>query len=61
MKIVLRTRASLDSQLSDMEIGQSTKSLLNKKESTAKKELVNMRKFYQTVPQFLQNKTSSEQ
>ena len=45
-----------DSQLSDMEIGQSTKSLLDKKKDIAKTELMNMRKFYRTVTQFLQKR-----
>ena len=45
-----------DNQLSDMEIGQSTKSLLDKKKDIAKAELMNMRKFYQTVTQFLQKR-----
>lgn len=39
-----------------MEIGQSTKSLLDKKKDIAKTELMNMRKFYQTVTQFLQKR-----
>ena len=45
-----------NSQLSDMEVGQSTKALLDKKKDIAKVELMNMRKFYQTVTQFLQRR-----
>ena len=39
-----------------MEVGQSTKALLDKKNDIAKLELMNMRKFYQTVTQFLQRR-----
>ena len=45
-----------NSQLSDMEVGQSTKALLDKKKDIAKIELMNMKKFYQTVTQFLQRR-----
>ena len=45
-----------NSQLSDMEVGQSTKALLDKKKDIAKIELMNMRKLYQTVTQCLQRR-----
>ena len=45
-----------NSQLSDMEVGESTKALLDKKKDIAKIELMNMRKFYQIVTQFLQRR-----
>ena len=47
---------SSDSQRSDLEVGQSTQKIIDKKPDLANKEVMSMRKFYQTVTKYLQKR-----
>ena len=47
---------SSECQRSDLEVGQSTQKVLDKKPDLAKKEVLNMRNFYQTVTKYLQKR-----